>query len=608
VSSPPTPSRRVVPIHDPRSTPPGTEGRDKTGARRHTARGVAAVARAGIAFAGVAVALGNPGLHPHAGLAAIGMAVIGLCAISQLLIRNEHGDRVEETMAAVGGVLVNGFGDERVTAITLLWLAAVITGALARGRVYLLAAAIFAVAMGLPIVRSGSISLSYLGLCVAATALLVAGRAMLDELGSALELARYEADHDGLTGALARSAFRAALEQAVAAADERHPVALVMLDLDRFGLVNKLYGHAAGDHLLTRAVAHMRELGGEGAIVGRLGGDEFAVTVAADAEPLARELLARLSRDGGDAPGAAGSIGIAWAPHDGLDASALLRAGDVALRVAKQSPQNRVSTYTGESFSGDHGAQTVLARLIGGEGLEMVTQPIFDLHDGRAHAYEALARFQLGSRRSPLYWFSVAEEFGQRDALEQACLSAAIRLLPDLPAGARLSVNLSGATLPDARTLAILDAPGDLSRLIVEITEDTLVRNDDPSLNAAIALLRRRGAQLAVDDMGAGYAGLRQITAVRPDYLKLDRTLISGIDADADRAALVKAMVDYADRVGALLVAEGIETEAELATMRDLGVHLLQGFLLARPAAGWPLAGGRPAALAGAGADERRAA
>ena len=223
-----------------------------------------------------------------------------------------------------------------------------------------------------------------------------------------------------------------------------------------------------------------------------------------------------------------------------------------------------MTTYNGESLSGDgeNDAEAILARLIGGEGIEMVTQPIFDLLTGEAHAYEALARFQLGSTSSPLHWFSLAEEFGERDALEQACLAAAIQLLPDLPVGARLCVNLSGATLPDARTLAILETPADLSRLVVEITEDTLVRNDDPSLEAAIAVLRRRGTMLAVDDMGAGYAGLRQITAVHPDYLKLDRSLISGIEDDPDRAALVKAMVDYAERVGALLVAEGIETEA----------------------------------------------
>ena len=112
--------------------------------------------------------------------------------------------------------------------------------------------------------------------------------------------------------------------------------------------------------------------------------------------------------------------------------------------------------------------------------------------------------------------------------------------------------------------------------------------SDDEHAFRSVAVLRRRGAQLAVDDMGAGYAGLRQVTAVHPDYLKLDRSLIASIDEDPDRAALVRAMVDYAERVGARLVAEGVETQAELRTCISLGVHLVQGYLLARPGVPWP--------------------
>ncbi len=560
---------------------------------------MASGARASIAVAGLAIVARSPGLHPRPLLAAIGMTVIAVCALTQMVALGARIGRLEELAAALAGVLVNGFGDERVTVLTLLWLAAVIIGALVRGRVDLLAAAIFVVALGLPIVMVGSVHASYLGLCVAAAALLLSGRAVMSELGELLELARYEANHDDLTGALARSAFRTALDAALVDVDEKTPLALVTVDLDRFGLVNKLHGHAAGDRLLANAVRQMRELGDRQSLIGRLGGDEFAATVRTAPEAFAQELLARLAHPGGAAQSATGSVGIAWAPNDGREANALLRAGDIALRVAKRRPRRRVATYNGASLSGDRESdgQTILARLIGGEGIEIVTQPIFDLLTGEAHAYEALARFQLGSTTSPLHWFSLAEEFGERDALDQACLSAAMQLLPELPAGARLCVNVSGATLPDARTLAILETPAELSRLVVEITEDTLVRNDDPSLAAAIAVLRRRGTRLAVDDMGAGYAGLRQITAVHPDYLKLDRSLVSGIDADADRAALVSAMVDYAERVGALVVAEGVETAAELSSLADLGVNLLQGFLLARPAPGWPLAGSRPAAL-----------
>jgi EAL domain-containing protein (putative c-di-GMP-specific phosphodiesterase class I) len=123
--------------------------------------------------------------------------------------------------------------------------------------------------------------------------------------------------------------------------------------------------------------------------------------------------------------------------------------------------------------------------------------------------------------------------------------------------------------------------------LIVEITEETLVQSD-VELRTVIAPLQERGARLAVDDMGAGYSGLRQITTVHPSYLKLDRSLISGIDHDRDRAALVGALVGYSNQVGCLVVAEGIEHSAELRVLGELGVPLAQGYYTGRPGRPWP--------------------
>jgi EAL domain-containing protein (putative c-di-GMP-specific phosphodiesterase class I) len=150
-----------------------------------------------------------------------------------------------------------------------------------------------------------------------------------------------------------------------------------------------------------------------------------------------------------------------------------------------------------------------------------------------------------------------------------------------------LSVNLSAAVLIDRSTLRMLDRLRDLSDLIIEVTEEALVHNDE-QLNTALAPLRERGAQMAVDDMGAGYSGLGQIMAVHPSYLKLDRSLISGIDTDPDRGALVTALLGYAQQTGGHLVAEGVETAAELETLRVLGVELVQGYLLGRPGPPWP--------------------
>jgi EAL domain-containing protein (putative c-di-GMP-specific phosphodiesterase class I) len=171
--------------------------------------------------------------------------------------------------------------------------------------------------------------------------------------------------------------------------------------------------------------------------------------------------------------------------------------------------------------------------------------------------------------------------------LERACLKAALDLYRRRPLGVRLTVNLSFPVLLDPLTLTLFDDLDDLSDLVIEITEDTLVSSDE-SLHSATASLRERGALLAIDDMGAGYSGLRQITSVHPRYLKLDRSLVSGIDTDADRAALVSALVGYASHVGCLLVAEGVENGNELRALAQLGVRLIQGFYLGRPAEPWP--------------------
>ena len=281
-------------------------------------------------------------------------------------------------------------------------------------------------------------------------------------------------------------------------------------------------------------------------------------------------------------------------------AETLLLAGDIAARVADRSeraatarsaPRLRLRKGPGAAPGSDD--RRSLQRAIAGKGLSMVVQPIVDIRSGAVHAYEALARFAEPRRDgSPLHWFSLAEELGERSALERACLRQALELFAHRPEGTRLAVNVSVPALLDPLTTTMLDeARADgldgLDGLIVEITEDTLV-HADMGLQRAIAPLLARGAHLAVDDMGAGYSGLRQITSVRPDYLKLDRSLISGIDGDSERAALVGALAGYSNQVGSMLVAEGVETEAELAVVRSLGVPLVQGYYFSRPARPWP--------------------
>lgn len=443
------------------------------------ARRSAAKTRIAVGLIGITLIVAQPQLLPYPVLGLLGFATIELTAVVQMWALRPAWLKIEESAAGSAALLIIGMGNEQVTALSILWLAAIASGVMARGgRVHWLGSVIVVLALMMPVLRMEQLEGQYVALCAAALGLLLTCGRLTRELNHLLLQARQQAE-------------------------------------------------------------------------------------SAETLLLAGDIAARMT----DHSERAVSVPVAPTPADDepLSAAEVASAGDA------------------------------LARLIEGEGLTMVVQPIADVRSGSVsvHAYEALARFgQPREGMGPLHWFSLAQELGQRAALERACLRGALELFASRPPGTSLSVNLSAPVLLDAPTLAMLEAASDaladdLAGLIIEITEETLVRAD-MQLLSAIEPLRSRGARLAVDDMGAGYSGLRQITTVQPSYLKLDRSLISGIDRDGERAALVGALAGYARQVRSLLVAEGVETEAELRTIRRLGVPLVQGFYLARPGMPWP--------------------
>jgi diguanylate cyclase (GGDEF)-like protein len=555
------------------------------------ARRAAAAAPALLGLCGVVVVLRDRSLVAQPLFAFVGFGIILVTAALQLLAPRSDWLKIQESLAPAANVLIVGLGGQQVTVLSVVWLAAVATGVLARGgRLHWIGGVLLLGSLALPIVREQRLGIDYAGLCAATIALLVTCGRLTRELRELLDGARHDAEHDGLTGALSRVAFRVTLERIAADSEASGVAALLLIDLDNFGQVNKSQGHAAGDALLASVVSQVRDTIGPEGVVGRLGGDEFAAIVSGPQPALiARTLLDNFERPdfGGHAVGS--SVGVARVPRDGRDAETLLRAGDVALRVAKRSGKQQVSFYGGEPLAdeGPKGARGALARLTAGDGVEMFVQPIVEIRSGQVHAFEALARFHTRGTSSPLHWFSLADEFGLRDELELACLHAALRLLPERPADSRLSVNLSGPLLVDPRTQALLDAQPTLAGLILEVTENSLL-GDTAGLHAAITKLLSREVRFAVDDMGAGYSGLRQLTILRPTYLKLDRALIKDIDADPDRAALITALLSYARQTGGYLVAECVETPTELAALAHLGVPLVQGYYLGPPAAAWP--------------------
>lgn len=211
----------------------------------------------------------------------------------------------------------------------------------------------------------------------------------------------------------------------------------------------------------------------------------------------------------------------------------------------------------------------------------IVYQPVVDLDGGAVVGYEALARFEAEPVRGPDEWFSEAHAIELGHWLEVLAIEKAMEGLARIPEGQYLALNVSPQTiLSGALDQVLRDAP--LERLVLEVTEHSSI-GDYSLLSGALALLRGRGLRLAVDDAGSGYASFRHILKLKPDTIKLDQSLIRDIDHDRCSRALAAALITFARETGSCVVAEGVETEQELATLRALGVSTAQGYLLGRP-------------------------
>ena len=225
--------------------------------------------------------------------------------------------------------------------------------------------------------------------------------------------------------------------------------------------------------------------------------------------------------------------------------------------------------------------------VLAGHGRFPVLQPIVDLDSGSVVAAEGLTRFTAHSPtqpdRSAAQWFDDAARLGRREQLELATAAAVLDLLDHVPPHVALCVNLGPDTLLTDRFAAMLEGRS-LERVVVEVTEHAPV-HDYAALTAALRPYRERGLRLAVDDVGAGYASLRHVLCVSPDLIKIDMALTRGADGDMARRTLLKALAVFAHECSCRVVAEGVETVAELETVAACGIDLAQGYALARPSA-----------------------
>jgi diguanylate cyclase (GGDEF)-like protein len=380
---------------------------------------------------------------------------------------------------------------------------------------------------------------------------------------------------------------------------EGRPFAVVLLDIDEFKRVNEARGHTYGDELLGGAAAGLAEAMRDLGVVARVGGDEFGL-VLPDADRARAFALAEAARAAVEVSAPVHgtlrcSAGVASYPEDAKSAGALLQLAAGALSWAKNSGRGRTRRYDPEHvFVVTEEQRDDFAALIARpDAVRPVFQPIVALASGEAVGYEALARFDGKPGLPPSWWFSQAHRFGLGAALEGQSVRAALAA-PNRPAGTFLSINLSPSALGSSYVTEHL--PRDLRGIVLEITEEERVL-DVEGLQRDLEPLRARGARIAVDDAGEGYAGLQQVMSMRADIIKLDRALVADVDTDPAKVALIGSLVHFARSTAASICAEGIETLEELRVLIHLGVAYGQGWTLGRPAAVWPRVNAEAAGL-----------
>jgi len=396
-----------------------------------------------------------------------------------------------------------------------------------------------------------------------------------------------QAGEDALTGLANQRAFhQACVGEASRVARHGGGMAIVALDLDHFKPINDVYGHPFGDEILRSVAEAVRESVRPHDTVSRLGGEEFAVLLPGADASAARAVADRMRA----AMGAilvggrplSCSAGVAAGRGAAVDPEQLLRRADRALYTAKARGRNRTVVHDPRGPGRD--PAEALDELLSDGGVVPIFQPVVSVATGSLVAYEALARFPALPEHPAQEVFDAARRAGAGARLEAAALRAALAAGPP-PPGILLNVNLSLSALCDDEAWAAL--PEDLSHLVVEVTEEEALVSET-EVERALCLVRERGGRVAVDDAGAGSAGLRQLVQVRPEVVKLDRSLVRGIASDPARQALAASFAGFAEQTGSTVCAEGIEDIDDLRALTALGVLFAQGFLIARPGPPWP--------------------
>jgi diguanylate cyclase (GGDEF)-like protein len=426
---------------------------------------------------------------------------------------------------------------------------------------------------------------------------------LIDELRKEAEDRQHEALHDSLTGLANRSHFLQKTVEVLARTPSGHLTAVLLMDLDRFKEINDTLGHHHGDLLLQEVANRLQAVVSRSALVARLGGDEFAIllpSVSSHDEAVATaETIHTIFKDDFNIQGVElttdGSIGVAVSPDHGRTPEELLQRADVAMYVAKDSQQSRVTLYAEEQNENSARRLALAAALrqaIDARELEVAYQPKALLATGEILGVEALARWShpVFGNVGPDEFIPLSEHVGLMRPLTMLILDKALRQNNDWAArgvSVGVAVNLSVRNLLDPhlpRDVADLLERHHVaaSQLTLEITESEIMREPERTIGV-LNSLRDLGVGLSIDDFGTGHSSLAYLKRLPVNEVKIDRAFVDQVVHSDMDAAIVRSIVEVARNRGLLVVAEGVEDRATWDALLALGCDMAQGYLIARP-------------------------
>lgn len=420
------------------------------------------------------------------------------------------------------------------------------------------------------------------------------------------------AKRDPLTGLGNRLLFEEMLEASLARAERKNgKLAVLFLDLDRFKEINDSLGHPTGDLLLTLIADRIRKVIRSSDFAARIGGDEFTILVDEihdyeDAALVATKLLDAIARPTairGHEINISASIGIALYPENGKTPIKLMQKADIALYEAKRHGINRLQCFTARlqtELEKNIKLEKGLRRALEHNEFELYLQPKWNLADRTIIGFEALLRWiedEGGVKHfvSPAAFIPIAEKTGLIIPIGAWVIERTCRLLKDWEARGitqfPIAINVSPVQLKPgnfgASVKAVLDRENIPSRLLeIELTEETMVdiNSEDDNALEELDQIRSTGAKISIDDFGTGYSSLKYLKHFPADYLKIDKSFVSvdGLDSLAE-PAICRAIVTMAESLGMQVIAEGIETEEQLAALTAIQCRMGQGYLIAKP-------------------------